>query len=198
MATRTGYCVFDPIPIFLTPQATWLPFAWTQQDDPGTVGARPLRNGKRLVVTAASQGQQAKERWANGNGRKPQEAAESHVGAVTEPEPTETPDRYCQEHETPFKRHSRGENVMYGGATRPAMGSGVGRSGPSQPNHYREPLGPPPGAICRGQGATIRVPRETVLGGSMPPICAKKARHVPPIGLVGASTEALDGNSGSS
>ena len=78
----------------------------------GTVDTREHWQ-QALAVLYADLGQQLKSLWANGNGHKPQEPAESHVGAVTELEPTETPAHFCQEHQTPFKRYSRGENVWY-------------------------------------------------------------------------------------
>ena len=43
----------------------------------------------------------------------PQEPAESHAGAITGPEPTETPAHYCQEHQTEYKRYSPGEAVWW-------------------------------------------------------------------------------------
>jgi hypothetical protein len=38
---------------------------------------------------------------------------ESPVEPAPAPEPTETPAHYCQEHQTTFKQHSRGENVWW-------------------------------------------------------------------------------------
>ena len=53
-------------------------------------------------------GQQLKTLWAN---------PEEPVGAASDPEPTEVPnkppDHYCHEHQTPYKRYSRGENVWW-------------------------------------------------------------------------------------
>ncbi len=43
--------------------------------------------------------------WADGK------AAESRLEAA--PEPAETPARYCQDHRTAFKRHSRGHIVWH-------------------------------------------------------------------------------------
>jgi hypothetical protein len=61
----------------------------------------------------AELGQQLKSLWANGNGKHGQGATESHVEAVPAPEPNETPAHVCQEHQTAFKQHSRGENVWW-------------------------------------------------------------------------------------
>ena len=92
-------------------------------------------------------GKQLRILWANGNGGKLQNGSESPTEAATEPESTPTtPEHYCQEHQTEFKRYSRGENVWWSHKT--AMGSSVGRSSPSQPtSRSREyAWGPVPGA----------------------------------------------------
>ena len=53
-------------------------------------------------------GQQLKALWSNG-----QKPAESPVEAAAESALTETPAHYCEEHQSEFKRYSRGENVWY-------------------------------------------------------------------------------------
>ena len=60
-------------------------------------------------------GCQLKSLWANGTGNKAQDGAEEPTEAASEPEspqvPAPPPAHYFQEHDTPFKWHSRGENV---------------------------------------------------------------------------------------
>ena len=53
-------------------------------------------------------GQQLKALWTNG-----QKPAQKPDEAVDDTKPTETPDHYCHEHQMPFKRYTRGENVWY-------------------------------------------------------------------------------------
>ena len=66
-----------------------------------------------LAALYAELGQQLKALWANGNGKPAQNGSQSHAEPATEPEPTETPAHYCQEHQTEYKRYSRGENVWW-------------------------------------------------------------------------------------
>ena len=58
--------------------------------------------------------QQLQKMWSNG--KTAQNGAETAVQppqATEQPPAPETPVHWCQEHQTPFKRHSRGENVWY-------------------------------------------------------------------------------------
>ena len=55
-------------------------------------------------------GCQLKSLWANGNGHKAPEGIESHGETAPPPEPAQN---YCQEHQTPFRRYSRGERFWY-------------------------------------------------------------------------------------
>ncbi len=66
-----------------------------------------------LAMLYADLGQQLTSLWANGNGHKPQNGVESPTEAMAEPQPTETPAHYCQEHQAAFKQHSRGESVWW-------------------------------------------------------------------------------------
>ena len=65
-------------------------------------------------------GSELKHIWANGNGKTKQCASggpESNVAPSQTVEPPngqlEPPAHYCQEHQTEFKRNSRGNNVWY-------------------------------------------------------------------------------------
>jgi hypothetical protein len=75
-----------------------------------------------LASLYADLGQQLKALWANGNGRKAQEAPEKPTDAPSEPEPTQAspppPEHYCQEHQTPFKQYSRGDSIWYSHKTK--------------------------------------------------------------------------------
>jgi len=71
------------------------------------------RWAEALAHLYADLGRELKTVWANGSGLKPQDASESHGEAIAAPEPTQTPEHFCQEHQTPFKQYHRGENVWW-------------------------------------------------------------------------------------
>ena len=82
------------------------------------VGAEAAVDAQETWQTAqarlyAELGQQLKVLWANGNGGKCQGAAEKPIAPAQPPVPTETPAHFCQEHQTPFQQHNRGENVWW-------------------------------------------------------------------------------------
>ena len=81
----------------------------------GAEGAVDARETWQTAQAAlyAELGQQLKALWANGNGKHAQGASESNIEAVPVPDPTETSAHYCQEHQTPFKQHRRGENAWW-------------------------------------------------------------------------------------
>jgi hypothetical protein len=58
-------------------------------------------------------GCQLKALWTNGTGHKPQDAPESQGEAIIVAEPTQTPEHFCQEHQTPFKQYHRGDSVWW-------------------------------------------------------------------------------------
>jgi hypothetical protein len=58
-------------------------------------------------------GSQLKALWANGNGRKATEAPTEAAETPKEPEPVQTPARYCQQHQTEYKRYERDGRVWY-------------------------------------------------------------------------------------
>jgi hypothetical protein len=76
-----------------------------------------------LVSLYADLGQQLKALWANGNGRKateaPTEAAETpKESEPTPPTPAQTPEHYCQQHQTEYKRYTRGDSAWYSHKTK--------------------------------------------------------------------------------
>jgi hypothetical protein len=82
------------------------------------VGAEAAVDARETWQTAqaslyAELGQQLKALWANGNGKPAQNGAERPVEPAQPPEPTETPAHFCQEHQTAFKQHSRGEAAWW-------------------------------------------------------------------------------------
>ena len=85
------------------------------------IGAEATLDGKEPWTAQASLyrqlGCQLKTLWPNGTGHKADNGAEEPIGTTPEPEssptPSQPPGHYCQEHQTPFKRYSRGENAWY-------------------------------------------------------------------------------------
>ena len=85
------------------------------------LGAEASVDGKESWTEAQASlyqqlGQQLKVLWANGNGHKPQDGAESHG---EDPQPTEQPSQpngsnhHCQQHGVPFKQYHRGDKSWY-------------------------------------------------------------------------------------
>jgi hypothetical protein len=66
-----------------------------------------------LASLYADLGGQLKALWANGNGRKPQDAPTTPTEAPSEPEPPPAPEHYCQTHQVDFKRYERDGRVWY-------------------------------------------------------------------------------------
>ena len=101
---------------FLISTSTWFPPILHRQ--------WPTRTGLELSAEAALDGKEAwteaqaslyqqvgcqlKSLWTNGH--KP---TENHAETHADDQPPETPEHYCQEYQTPFKRYRRGESVWW-------------------------------------------------------------------------------------
>ena len=77
------------------------------------IGAEATVNTKEHWPQAQAQlyaelSQQLKTLWANGHN-----GAEKAVEVTIEAEPSESPEHYCREHQTEYKRYARGDSVWW-------------------------------------------------------------------------------------